>query len=521
VQTFVYAVTDTFAQPNHPLRYSWLDYVPDSGLVHIWKGLRSSILTALSSKPVLQTWELGIFKVPASLRLLPEFALHEDEPILPDLPEEVYLARKYSHHNIQVLRDLGLQDLRWSELLDRLSYDIGKMTSKLKTTPMKDPWHTSFARLFEQVFLENSLAEAQQKLKTLPIIPLTTRNQLTDKHHFQCGESKVYFPYFENIRIPDSLSLQLLDTVASLDPTRKRFYKALGVEECSGSAFLFLEIKKAQEKVSKPRDAVEQIHCLFQLGRRPVDIKKWLKMPATDGYTYNAYGRFVYFPSDNKYDMYRLHPESYMVKFLSNELVNRELPTIRVKDQIWRTWLAEITGARYYPPLADFLDFIETSDRGALHSLSFALEDVLNHNPTKFIGTLRAHWTDYQQHVHLVKSKLRACKVPCKSGSLHPLHSTYLPTSELLAKLAELEIPDTVLPLLLLPDSVFDDSICKSWMFLVDEVDVQSKPDMSFYKQVLEYMASLKTAPVTSKVADIYRCMADLPLTDSEQEDLW
>jgi hypothetical protein len=379
-QLFVAAVSETFATSTHPLRYSWLDYLPQKKMDHPWKSLLSSIKTGLGSKSILQTRERRLFKPPNQLRHLFPHMLHCGIPIIPDLFEEIYLAPEYAARHKDRLTDLGVPNINWNLVVDRLQADLAQTSSKVRSTPADDPWHEAFAGLFLSAFASKSLETVQRRIKRLAIIPLAKPNQWTGAPGINSGGSdKIYFPFTDDTPIPHSLPLRLLDETASKKSTRKKFYRALGVKKCP-KATVFAEIKQAHCKEEPPLDPTDQLRYLFHQCCDPSDVKTWIWIPLTNGTMVKSVRYKLYFPSDGKYDTYELLKKRAKFRFLSSSLVDAEPADVRVESESWEAWLARITGARYHPPLtATGL----TSESG--YTLSPSLRSVLRYEPRKFL----------------------------------------------------------------------------------------------------------------------------------------
>lgn len=90
-QAFTNAIAK-FASKDHPLRYLWLEFVPNTPMEHLWKPLYAKIRELLKDMPILQTWKGRIFKRPSELKFLIPCTLHHGAPIFDDLPNEKYLA---------------------------------------------------------------------------------------------------------------------------------------------------------------------------------------------------------------------------------------------------------------------------------------------------------------------------------------------------------------------------------------------------------------------------------------------
>jgi hypothetical protein len=436
--------------------------------------------------------------------------MHHDAPILSDLLEEIYLAPEYEGRHEDRLTDLGVQMINWTDIVDRLQADLSNTSSKVKTIPANDSWHESFADLFSKAFRRESSETVKNRIRKLPIIPLNKVNQWTGTPGFGLGGlSKIYFPVTGTTPIPESLGLNLLDQSASRNIKRRALYKNLGVEECP-KATVFTKILLMHSGPFAPAQPIDHFRYMFYQQYGCGDVRSWIWVPLEDRVMEKARLCDLYFPSAGEFDTYQLLPTHTDFRFLSIALVDAVLPTVRVDNDTWQTWLARITGAKYHPSLTDVRAFGST-----WYSLSAALKAVLSHAPTQFLGTLRAHWGEYQSQIHLVSEELRECKVPCTSGTSIKLSKTYLPTLAIREALQVMRIRDAGLPLLKLPETL-DNSSYRSWKFL-EEFGVGSKPDLTFYLLAVGALAQ-RGEPKISSMIEIFQSMARLATVENHAE---
>ena len=508
---FVSVVTGTFAQPGHPLRYSWLDYLPMQSMDLPWKQLTStiqeSITGSLRLEPVIQSRERRQFKKPYHFRHLVDATMHNNEPLLPDLADEIYMADGYEARHRKCLSALGVIDMTWEDNIRLLKADIVRLSSRLKSKPSTDPWHETFSDLLIKPFANPSLSGLQHHLKPLALLPLSDSRSWTGAPGVSMGgPQRIYFACVGKTPIPKSLPLSVLDTVASTNPKRRAFAEAMGVEKCS-KATVFAEIRKRHCETLVPVIENDQFIFLYQQQCNVDDIKKWVKVPLTAGGTARAKDTNLYFASDGEFDMFMLLPkQNATAKFLASSLLNAQSPSTLVNNEDWRTWLARATGARSFPPLLD----TETSDGfGSSRGLSPEVRDVANHNPRKFLGMLKAHWNEYQEDSYFVEEELRNCKVHCRSGNLVRLRTAYLPTKVVIETIKDLGISESTMPLLSVSDGTLDEFTYRSWRFL-EEFGVSSKPYMNFYVLALRAVASDPTETDSGIVTHIYTCMAEM-----------
>jgi len=506
-----------FAEDDHPLRYSWLDFLPRKP---VGQALYDSIIASLQSRWIVQTRNKRLFKLPHAVRQVPNLATHGGEPLFEDLTDEYYIASEYASRHRQSLLDLGVFDLSWNDLLDLLQADLsrGSELSRLKRTPSDDPWHRSFANAFLPMLSFGAPQSTVKRLKTLAIIPLVRKNQWSGAPGYTKGAPKhVYFSFTNKVPVPHSVSLNLLNIFASSDNERKAFYKALGVEECPKKV-VFAKIEDAHRMnirrpvLEDPRFA--ELRYLYHYHKNPEELKSWVRLPVDGTFLEDEdTSKPWYFPSETEYDLYQLIPASKkrnvreVAIFLPQALLDFVAPTVSVRGKTWTAWLGELTDARNYPTLCERQDA----------TLSFGLLAVLQYNPSMFLGTLKAHWGIYQHAADAVRADLQKRQILCRSGTTSSLQSTYLPTTAVLTMISQLNLPEKTFPILKIPGGNLTDVTYREWQFL-EHFGVQSKPDLEFFKTALEYLAD--TDPVSFiDLLDIYRSIA-LMATIEDYEDL-
>lgn len=513
VRLFADVVSVHFAKSDHFLRYSWPDYLPKGPMDQLWKPLYSMIVEKLQSRCILQSWESRQFKIPSQLRKLPERYLYDGQPILKDLEDNRYLAPEYESRHLKILADLGaISGLTPSDIVDRVQADLVRMDSRVKTRDPQDQWHEKFANLIVSS-LRDSNSRVRSRIRRLTLIPLTGGNRWTGAPGIPGGQFEIYFPTTESIPIPETLDLSLVARVAASSKKRRALFAALGVEECSPTTVL-AQIEYHHRFKSSPRD-MSQLRYLFHFHTKPESVAKWVRLLFQSGQIELAAAGSVYFPSTKKYDMYQLLPENVrtrtdtQIRFLPQKLLEFVSPDIRVREKTWKDWLQEITRAQHHPALVFYPGTVST-----LPSLSCEMKAILLHKPSKFFGTLQAHWTQYQRSAFDISDELRACMVPCRNGTTSQLSSTYLPTFDILSVMIYLELPYSDIPILRLPVATVDDAKYAEWQFL-ERFGVTSKPNLKFYKLALK---ALKNIPCDGYEADsVYDSMAGMAtIQDSE-----
>ena len=455
--TFTRAVK-TFAVAGHPLRYSWLAYLPTMPMEKPWKTMYTSMVAELKWLAIFETWEHRRFKRAVDLRQLLPCYLFEGQPILKDLTDEIYLAPEYGSAYENALRDLGLEAINWEDIIKRLRMDLVNTNSRIRSHGCDSPWFEAFAALCSLLLASKHSAQRTLLMKQ-PLIPLTNSNQWTGAPGMGGGGlAKIYFPSTGTIPIPTDIGLALLKRTATTKTKVKDFYAALGVE-CCPKATVLAKIRDVHLSRRKELNLEPHLRYLFYNHKRPCDITPWLLVPTDSGPRGSDWT--FYFSSEVPYSTDKLLPRDTRERYgmrcsiISTAMLNLELANIQANNRTWRLWLQEATKARDHPPL------IRMTVWGI--ELSSDLSYVLEYNASSFLGTLKAHWTEYQRDALQVKDVLKNTAVLCRSTRTFPLQETYLPTSEVLERLQELQVADVSLPILRLPDVELDEVSCREW----------------------------------------------------------
>jgi hypothetical protein len=506
-----------FASKDHPLRYLWLDFVPSRPMEHLWKPLYAKIRELLKDIPILQTWKGRIFKRPSELKLLVPCTLHRGAPIFDDLPNEKYLAPEYGEGN--VLKELGVEIIAWSDTLERLQADLMSSHSKMRSLAPNDEWHASCAALLLLAFENAQSQVTQQEIKRMDIIPLLDGRWTSSLQELTFGGPRpIYFPDTDGVPIPKIPPFQLVEARAASVLKRANLFRKLGVQNCAKEeVILWIDFHHQLSTKGTSHSSVPASHFkyLFHFGTSPDLLKNWLLVPTEAGYLREA-SEQLYFLSNEEYDTQQLlgsgceTKENGPAAFVRRELVEFESPHARCQNLSWLEWLKRATGARYFPPL------VEDPSASQLSPVMLA---VLEQNCEKFVGLLQAHWnTEYESTISKlpqISSKLGECRVLCESKATRQLQSTYLPSIEIKSKVKELCV-EREFPILKLPVTL-DRTNYRHWRFLED-LGVGHKLDLRFYMLVLEEMC-VSDNVAAQNVADVYRCMAKTVQLE-EQEKL-
>jgi hypothetical protein len=499
-QAFTNAIAK-FSSKDHSLRYLWLEFVPNRPMEHLWKPFYAKIRELLKDMPILQTWKGRVFKRPAELKFLIPCTLHHDAPIFDDLPDEKYLAPEYGHRN--VLKEFGVENIHWSDIMERLRADLMSAHSKMRSLAPNDEWHASCAALLLLAFEKAHAEVTQQEIKQMAIIPLLSGQWTTSTIGRPCP---IYFPSTDGVPIPEDLFLRLVEPGAASVLKRANLFRKLGIQNCAKEEVIRkieFHHKKYTKSISHSVVPASHFKYLFHFDTSPDLLRNWILVPTEAGRLRKA-SMQLYFLSDEKYDTQQLLGRGCEAKngpaaFIRRELVESESPHAHGQNLSWPEWLKRATGARYFPPL------VEDPSASQLSPVMLA---VLEQSCEKFVGLLQAHWiTEYESTISKlpwISSKLGECRVLCESKATCQLRSTYLPSIEIKIKAKELCV-EREFPILKLPVTL-DRTNYRHWRFLED-LGVGHKLDLRFYMLVLEKMRSSDNV-AAQNVVDVYRCMA-------------
>ena len=508
-EAFANAVA-SFAKKDHPLRYSWLEFLPAEPMEKLWEPLYSKIRNFLMEKPILQTWTGREFKRPSELIFLMPSALHDGKPIFDDLTVEQYLAPEYGKENEEVLEELGVMWMDWSHIIKRLEADLTSPHSKTKSLPPDDKWHTPAADLILEAFDNPETTWAQQSIKEMAIIPQWNISELKWIKAPQGFEShdQVYFQSTDGIPVPYFLLLTFVDRQSASVPARAALFRKLGVQDCPKEIAIekILErhqyLKKAEPCWKRSWLAREaEYEYLFHFHTDPELLKTYLWFP-TESENMRLASDHLYFLSDEQYNTQKLlgggceKEEKGYAAFITKRLLDFVSPATRSQNLSWIQWLEMVSGARYFPPLVDSVSASE---------LSPVMVEVLERNPEKIVEILQAHWdSEYrfttQQHSWL-PSKLGDCTSLCESAERCELKNTYLPTNEIKMEVKELGL-EKFFPVLKLPVALNDENY-RRWQFLED-LGVGHRVDLEFYKHVMAIIISFADDFAQKNVAAVY-----------------
>jgi hypothetical protein len=494
---------------DNVMRYQWLKYVPallTSGFEH---PLFSLIRDQIQHAAIFQTWQSRSLSVPSKVKIVPAAYIHENEPILPDLNQEIYLAPEYDSNAYKMLGTIGIQTMTPDDFVKRLIHDVGGFASKLRATDTTDSWHSTLSKAISAILDSPKNASLHPAVRSLKLIKLRkTTGQASEPTHppadwvsaINVHRDAVYFPeqaitpgfndvvYRNSISIPFGLALRVVDPGVTHPLSRRQLLVKLGVLECPPSTVVdaihdyHYRLLKPNSGTRSTLDSISHLQYLFWQSPAVSSITRPLSMP-TEGNVFVSITERHYLKTDGQYDTWsllkdqKLGDRRKLANFVAEAVETAESDTVHRNGRYWKQWLQEAALAQRHPPLT--IDFLG-------QSLSPVMLHILEHANEKFISILQSHWeAAYRWEISIkpsIKPVLREVKVLCDHTPATPLAKTYMPTKALKTEADRVgllcHVPFVRLPVLI------DDADETKWNFLLD-LGVRSRLDPDFYFELL------------------------------------
>jgi hypothetical protein len=510
-ETFNSAILEFCDQPT--LQYKWLGYLPDKLIAGaFWSRLRPKIINSLSDMSVLLSRSGASLKAPRDLRFVPfKFSDRNDEPLVKDLAEELYISSEYlsdtRYHDD--LKELGVKILDWWEFFKRLKADVKCPASRLKAPDTEEDWHTRVSSILLEAFPQHM--HQQTKLRCLAFIPLD------DGRWISADEGEIFLPDYEGIDIPTDLGFSLLNRRALKNTSRMSLLTKLGVKVCTRKKVVSRIRDKYRRSTSPNLTASVSHQRFFYWIREEYDLENDGKISLIDSHGEHVYrhrrgvwNTDLYFESNEEYAVQQLIAMSMhkprragssaprlSVHFLHPEYIEGFGPDERRGGQSWESWLENVQHVRRDPRLVD-------PDNPSELSEIFLF--IAKHRKEKLLGTLKTYWHAYVDLIEPeVAEKIGRVRVPCENGQDHPIMDAYLPELKLKMKCEELGL-SSEWPFLKLPMILFAD-----WRFL-EEFGTKSKVNLQFYLDAIQNFHTgdkIWTVENDSKVFDVYEAIED------------
>jgi hypothetical protein len=474
------------------LQYEWLFFLPGNSIHYqFWDSLHGMIIQALSNRDILLS-RRGVRKYPRQLqRLLNHHCDRYGQPLFDDLEDEVYLSPNYHSEHISYLKDLGVTNLSWDHIIERLAPYLTGENPRFLQSELDEDWHSRVASLLIRALKDSDrLERIKAWIRELALIPLQNGSL---SHNL---ENDVYFPIdLLGHPIPLDLVLKLVDEHAFANDSRKTLYEALQVEYCEPEFI----IKKIERKYNTPfgvnlENSVSHLKYLYwNLPREQNLDRKIFLMSQDEIPVYKVqvlFGRSctvddIYFDTigdfgtrhvaeelrstvpSNKSSGIHLINDAYLTAVSSDE--ERE-------DITWKRWLESNAQVRKVPRLR----------RPSSTSISPLFKTIITYRPMLLVGILKRYWDTYANELNPeIIQEIKNAEVPCSDPHIYyPLKAAYFPTAKL-TSIVERSCASGSFGLFLdiVPASGLIETAA-GWEFLT-KFDVGVKPDLRFFKDIL------------------------------------
>ena len=471
-----------------------MKYLPSKSISQsFWAKLLPKILQLLKVTPILLSRSGKSWKRPSQLkRLTPEALDDELKPLFDDLPDELYLSKGYESCEEAAFTMLGIQYITIGELLERVKADLMNPNSKMQSSMTSRSWHERSANLLLTPFKNNDLQQSQQ-IRKFCLIPLR------DGSWVSSSKNKTFYPEDGRVPVPTDLGIQLVDPRALEVPSRMILFSALGVRAPKSQDVINLITGKYNKfNAVDLHHSIEHLRYMYwklPKDQKSLDRSIYVKDHANQP-VYRAFLTFgkkdlivddLYFESDDVYGASRLLMElkngeeiiapGFPLHFINKAYLEAVSSKARQNDISWKDWLANFAEIRSIPRLVR---------KGDDTKLSKVFSYILDWRRDRIVGTLKAHWSSYNQLMNgEILRTLSEAVVPCDGLEATPLAETYMPVSSLRDSCAKLGVEPAV-PFLKLPTELNEKSLTE-WDFL-KTLQVRYKADLDFYVHILRYL---------------------------------
>ena len=518
-------------------------YLPSAYISGFWQPLRKRIAGHLESLRLLRSWKSGNAACISKLKIVPTEFLHDGLPLVEDLQDEIYLGPEYESADLLLLHDFGLAELTAREFLRRLSHDLTLQSSRLRTMPPNDAWHSKLSATLLTT-LEDLDDDLPNEVRQLELIPLRREPQSGESFEdinrrqepsWVSAESirhtGAYFPYtivdltlgdfldgLESIPLPRGLhtSSAIIWPLAVKLPERKALFSRLGATNASSELilrelFLFNENLASEKLAPNLGTVISQLRYMFWFYESEAALSQKSVFLFTDQYQYFRIGRCqMYLKSDVKHGAWELlkntagNVRKSVAHFLNDKIMTAESESVVRLHQSWTDWLSSEVGIKVIPPLVE---------PGVPTQLGKILLHVLDTEPTKFVTILQEHWeTSYGSEVRecpAIINIIKAIRVPCQNGMQSELCKTLLPLESLKLETNRMGITCHI-PFLDVSTN-HDHASMIDWEFLT-VFEVTKDISLEFFTRSLDVIRKVQvdTYVVHQMVSEVYRSIGHI-----------
>ena len=476
-------------ETNDPLYFGWVRFLPLTPSDQFWEPLPTVLKDLILEKRLFVSAQATL-KLLSELRNLPASFFHEEEPLLLDTPQDVFISGGYEPEHINILKAIGLLDLSDEEMLERVEWDLrDKKCSSLYNTDLGDNWHTSFMMLIEELWRDPNCD--RKRLQRLKIIPLSNDKWISLEY-----SSFIFNPFAVQedsvqVQIPKNLHRKLLHPKAYGDAERRSAYASFGISDYKPELLVQKVLgSHSDEFEGDLEDAVAHFEILFWYQGLQFNLrtspKQRLGLWAFDEKERSKRSHMLFFPSEEEYGASQLlsftdHEGLGEYGFIHERYMKSRMNQHVRKGNSWLTWLSNCAGVRWFPALV--------VDGPSSNVLNPVFELVARDNPSMLVPALQRHWSSYRdEDWRAVVQNLEELEALCCGCVTKPLKETVLPTKKILTKCQELNLEGEI-SVLELPDSPMNDAD-DSWDFL-HNFGVVCHVNLKFYLAALQAVRTL------------------------------
>ena len=450
----------------------------------------NEIRESVQTHSILRTGSGASLRRITDLRRLEDCHFDEESnPLFQDLPNELYLSKRYGLDDLDILCELGLQKLSSSDTVKLFAHNLQSWQSRFKE--VGTTWHEKVAKLL-CVACKDESSHVTEELRKLSMIPLSSGK-------WASAAEAIFLDEIEGLQIPDDVGIQLLHHKAGSNLELKRLFTYLGVQSASATQISELLVSRSHEEIGL-ESSVRHLHFLYLIQNTAIEAPSGVT--ALGIYDYGgarAKLRGSYIPDDELYGAKHLLGDDGVRQTGAVILHPKYLENIppRQDSVSYEEWLHTTMGVRR--------DMALLNPNGQDFSSEF--DFLTQHRTDKVLGFLGHVWPLHGKIVasspNLV-ARLSSLEVPClDSTESIMLKTAFLPLPELLdvgEKYLGLERP--LFPFLRLSDV----QQTEKWSFLTEVLRVTGSDDIKFRLRLLSAFSQLKDHSTieSSKVVELY-----------------
>jgi hypothetical protein len=393
---------------HRTLQYHWPSYILNDISDPFWMKLRDQIHALLKSHPILRGWSKGPLRHIHQLKFVPtRYKDINGDPLFRDLNREMYLAPEYPAGARAVLRSLGLRTMNKSDFLKRFRRDLQmeSSVSSYKSEETADDWHTRVANILLSAYDEES-TDMIDEIEKLTIIPL----QSGEWTSVTAGD--VFLPDTDGMLIPTDLGLRIVDGQALTNSARKKLFVKMGIKPAPTERVrnMILQLHGTHNVSVDLESSVKHIHYLYWTtppvtGEAPRNLRELGGGLSLRIFNHRgelaSYKEDLYVPTEDEYgfqqligsDLEKLPNITESVGSFIHSEYQKSVPIQPNSNHIsWETWLERWLAILFQPRLTDPDDPSQPSQ---------VFRYIIDRQPEKTLGTLKAHWAVYEDQINV------------------------------------------------------------------------------------------------------------------------